>query len=710
MASQLTLRIASVLDAKGFQDFKREIGDFAQRLKDAEATTVSLQNTLSQLSRVLVGVFATSGIRGFIAASIEQERVLNTLSNRFSLLGESGTEAARAFARLTEAQSLQTRFSQTEQLAALQSIARTAKSSAQAIQTLTLSQDIAAATGRDLSSVAFALGRAQQGIVRPLALVTGLTTAQIREFQRSGELFGKLQERFKGFAERDAQTLGGQLDIIRNKFQNIRQSLGDDLLPIVREFVKAINAVPPELLKSATAVATVFGLIVGLGGAIGIINASLGQFGKAVGGAAKSQAELGKTIFGINPKLKQLPGELSAIGTTGAAGFAAAGRGAVTFGNIFRGLGRLFLNPVTIGLGIGGAINAALNGIAEDFKKAAEASEVFANTLKGVPQALKLVQGDTSVTFATLEEGLQAVSNALDQVRIRLAKLPEGAQKDTFKTIEEGLARQQRVFEQALLARDKLGELSLEEEVQRNRKLTKTTEEIRQLELLKELGFAQDRLRAETLTGEERIALEKRIANVRIELAQLSTQRSVEIQKQGVDALKSQIEAFRRLRLQPLEVEGADPSVLNRRLLNIRQLVQAEQERISKSLQLELQAIDERARRENLSTQEVERLKLEAREKTASESGQVLQEALQEATPIEEALGDARSVRSLVEDFTRQLQAAAEQQSIALDLQVRFGDEQIDRVVRAVERGLRALDIEVEHTARRKREAPSGVQ
>lgn len=701
MASQLSLRIATLFDRKGFDDFNREIKDFSNRIRETRTFA-------QELGQALVGAFSVNEIRRFAQAAIEEERTLTILANRLDLLGESGRESAALLGQASRDLALSTRFTQTESLNALNVILRTSTSSTEALRQLSVAQDIAAATGQNLTTVSLALSRAQAGSTFFLQRITGLTREQIREMEKQGNLIESLGRRFQGFASRDAQTLGGQLDILRNKFQGITQSIGEDLLPIVQGFINLINKVPEPLLKTTIEIGAIVTAINGMATATSLVTRVFGT----VGGAATKTAQAAQVA---SQALSRAEAEaiLFGAGMTAAAGQATAAASNISsVGGALAVLLRTLANPLfqVALLAIAATARAAFSTVDDVIKENISSLDEETARLNNVRRAIQIAAGEGREQFSSFEQAVRDTRQAIVEVNQQLGSLPEGARGGLLERRQE-LRRQLTELENAKNAQGRIEEVSADKELQRERELTQTKESIRRVDLANEIVRIQTVLSQTAVSVEEREALERRLANNITELNQRLTDDVVNDQKIRLDRLRSQIEAFKTLRLPPLsEAEAQAPDVLNRRLQDVRKLANAERERIETNLNLELRAIEIARQRGTITDEQATQRRVQAQTEAAQEAAEVLQRGLEEARPIEETLGSARSIRSVVDDFSRQLQAAAEQNSIALDLQVRFGDDQINRVVRAVERGLRQLDIDVEAAAHRQAIAESGAQ
>jgi hypothetical protein len=162
---------------------------------------------------------------------------------------------------------------------AMQRLAVSTKSTEEAQKLLTLALDISAASGKDLETVANALGRAQDGNVTSLGrLGLGLSKAELSTLSFT-EVQQKLADLYGGAAATNAETFQGKIDRLKVGFDEAKESLGVALLPAVEQFITFLND---------KGIPTLNAFIAGLTGDEGL-SASLDQtqkgaesFGKAI--------------------------------------------------------------------------------------------------------------------------------------------------------------------------------------------------------------------------------------------------------------------------------------------------------------------------------------------------------------------------------------------------------------------------------------------
>ena len=106
--------------------------------------------------------------------------------------------------------------------------------------------DISIATGKPVETIANALGRAYDGNTSALGkLGIGLSAAELKTMSFT-EVQDKLTELFGGAAAANAQTFAGRLEILGNKFNEAKESVGAKLLPILQQLVTYVvdNIIP----------------------------------------------------------------------------------------------------------------------------------------------------------------------------------------------------------------------------------------------------------------------------------------------------------------------------------------------------------------------------------------------------------------------------------------------------------------------------------
>jgi hypothetical protein len=180
----------------------------------------------------------------------------------------------------------------------MQRLAVSTKSTEEAQNLLTLALDISAASGKDLETVANALGRAQDGNQAALGrLGLGLSKAELATLSFT-EVQARLAELYGGAAATNAETFQGKIDRLKVGFDEAKESLGVALLPQVEKFITFLNDV---------GVPTLNGFIAGLTGDAGL-SAALTETGRGAESFGKTIASITGIISGFITFLREAIG------------------------------------------------------------------------------------------------------------------------------------------------------------------------------------------------------------------------------------------------------------------------------------------------------------------------------------------------------------------------------------------------------------------
>ncbi len=170
--------------------------------------------------------------------------------------------------------------------------------------------DMSQALGQDVTSSAIQLGKALNDPINGITALTrvGVTftdaqKAQIEAMVKSGDVAGaqklilqELQREFGGSAVAAGQTFPGQLAILNNKFDEIKEKIGAALIPALMSIVTNVAPIidkvaswieqNPELVKNIAIVAVgafaLGGILTVLGTVIGVVSGAVGILGGAL--------------------------------------------------------------------------------------------------------------------------------------------------------------------------------------------------------------------------------------------------------------------------------------------------------------------------------------------------------------------------------------------------------------------------------------------
>jgi hypothetical protein len=123
--------------------------------------------------------------------------------------------------------------------------------------------DMSQALGQDVTASAMQLGKALndpiQGVTALRRVGVQLTDEQeglIKAMVESGDVMGaqkiilaELTREFGGSSKAAGETLPGQLDILRHKFDDVKETIGNAILPIFKKFTDYITTKMPNITK-----------------------------------------------------------------------------------------------------------------------------------------------------------------------------------------------------------------------------------------------------------------------------------------------------------------------------------------------------------------------------------------------------------------------------------------------------------------------------
>ncbi len=134
---------------------------------------------------------------------------------------------------------------------AFQRLATATGDLSKANDSLGLALDISASTGKSVEQVANALSKAYEGNTGALTrLGVGLSTAEVKALGLDGTM-EQLGQTFGGAATAQANTLEGQIDRLKTRFDETKESIGEFLLPAVKGFIDyIINRFIPLLIEA----------------------------------------------------------------------------------------------------------------------------------------------------------------------------------------------------------------------------------------------------------------------------------------------------------------------------------------------------------------------------------------------------------------------------------------------------------------------------
>jgi len=191
---------------------------------------------------------AVDGVKAAIEDEAAQIRLATALKNATGATNEMIASVEKQILKT----SLATGVADDKLRPALQRLSLSTNDVTKAQDLLNLALDISQATGKGLDGVANALGKAYDGNTAALGkLGIGLSSAELKAMSFE-DTQKRLSDLFGGAAAANAETFAGRLEILKVTFDEAKESIGAQLLPIIQRLVEfVVNEVVPALGKFA---------------------------------------------------------------------------------------------------------------------------------------------------------------------------------------------------------------------------------------------------------------------------------------------------------------------------------------------------------------------------------------------------------------------------------------------------------------------------
>ncbi len=210
--------------------FSKTVDKFGQMAKAAFAAAAAAAAAYA----VKLGV---DGVKAAIEDEQAQARLAQTLK---AAAGATDDAVASTEAFISKMQ-LATGVSDTQLRSAMGRLTLSTNDVEKSQELLSLALDISKARGLSLESVSNALGKAYDGQNTALGrLGVGLSSSELK-----GKSFTEVQQRlsdlFGGAAARNAETFQGKIDIMRQRFAEFQESVGNKVIPILMNLFNMID-------------------------------------------------------------------------------------------------------------------------------------------------------------------------------------------------------------------------------------------------------------------------------------------------------------------------------------------------------------------------------------------------------------------------------------------------------------------------------------
>ena len=230
-----------------------DVQKFLSGMDKADNATKSFSGQIGKYSKAMAKSFAVAGAAaGAYAIKIGIDGARAAVEDEASQ--KQLAEALKNTTNATDAQIASTEeYITKQQLAfgvadtklrpALANLARATGDVGKAQQLTNLAMDIAAATGKDLETVSLTLSKAYNGNIGAL---TKLGIPLDDAIKKSGDfnlVQGELTRLFGGAAKANTETYAGQLAIVTERTNELKESIGVSLLPTMKTLLENVNMV-----------------------------------------------------------------------------------------------------------------------------------------------------------------------------------------------------------------------------------------------------------------------------------------------------------------------------------------------------------------------------------------------------------------------------------------------------------------------------------
>ena len=266
----INIPILSSLNADGFEKAARE---FKALKTNGEKANFAISKAALPAAAALAAVGAAAVT--FVKAAMEDNTAALKLSTTIKNVTGSSNEAIAANEKYITSLMLSTNTADDFLRPAQARLIRSTEDITEAQALLALAVDISVGSGKDLESVTSALAKGYDGNLTSLGkLGLGIDQSQIKA-KDFGGIIKTLGDKFKGFGETAAQTAEGKLKTFSLTIAEMKESIGNLLLPVVIAILKPLQNLANWASEHTTTFVIVVGVITGLAAAIVAVNIAM---------------------------------------------------------------------------------------------------------------------------------------------------------------------------------------------------------------------------------------------------------------------------------------------------------------------------------------------------------------------------------------------------------------------------------------------------
>ena len=237
-----TLKLALLADVANFTKDLGKAGDSTKDLGDKSSEFGKKAAVAFAAAGAAIGAFAVASVKAAAEDEAGQKKLEETIRNTTNATAEQ----IAGIDKYITAQSIATATTDDIIRPALSRLLRSTGDLTKAQELLTLSQEIAAATGKPLEAVTNAVAKSFDGSNTALTkLGVGIDAATLKTltFDQTQQLLNKT---FDGFIENQSTTAAFKFEQLSIAIDETKEQVGAALLPVVKEFTDFLieNVVP----------------------------------------------------------------------------------------------------------------------------------------------------------------------------------------------------------------------------------------------------------------------------------------------------------------------------------------------------------------------------------------------------------------------------------------------------------------------------------
>jgi hypothetical protein len=283
----ISIPIVSEFNPKGIDKALREFQKLETAGQKAQFAIGKAAVPAAAALGVLVNVAGDA-----IGAFMEDEKSASALAKTLQNVTGANDQAVQSTEDWITKTSLAISVADDQLRPALDSLVRGTGDVTKAQDLLTLALDISAGTGKDLGSVADALSKAFNGQLGPLKKLDPALAGIIEQGGGVDEIFAQLSETFQGQAATAADTTAGKMENIKIRMDEMKESIGEAVLPIVDDLMPAFTSISDWASKNTGLIVAIGTAIAGIAAAVLLTNGALAVYNALTALTAAANAVL----------------------------------------------------------------------------------------------------------------------------------------------------------------------------------------------------------------------------------------------------------------------------------------------------------------------------------------------------------------------------------------------------------------------------------